>query len=178
MGLSRGSPDTSPARAERVNSPIAKRMKSTPFDDVRDAERRDEAAAADAREHLRALGVEVIPADARVKPLLAPGEVVHAFRCSTLLDRCQVAAPLDSALQGDLYVTSARIIHLGRELVAYRTEDIREVALSGDRLLLLMNDGLSVALVVDRPRLLCVEIAAARAGRRSGARASAGQPRL
>ena len=127
---------------------------------------RDEDTADAARRCYRAHGIEAVPADERIAPMLGPCERVYAVRREVRLDRRRSASAAGSALLGDLYVTSARVILVGRPTVAIDIEEIREAALSGDRLLLMMQDGTSAALDVDEPRLLRVQISAARAARR------------
>jgi hypothetical protein len=84
-----------------------------------------------------------------------------------------VRSPGCPGLAGDLYVTSARLVHVGRTVLEYDLGAIREAVVSAERLLLILCDGVGVAVDVARPRLLRVEIAAARARQA----ASAGGPR-
>jgi hypothetical protein len=136
----------------------------------------DEAAAIEARERYRDGGIEPIEPDARIAALLVPGEEVLAVRRSALLDRREPPLggrpqPGCPGLPGDLYVTSARLVHLGRRQIEFDLASVREAVASGERLLLILCDGAGITFGVDRPRLLRVEIAAARA--RQAARAGA-----
>jgi hypothetical protein len=127
----------------------------------------DEAAASEARIRYREHGVEPLEPDERIRTQLAPGEQVIAVRRFVALDRRQTSAeaPAIDSLRGDLYVTSARLVHVGPRILTFELDDIEDAALAGERVLLLLRDGLSVAIEADRPRLLRVQVAAARAAR-------------
>ncbi len=131
----------------------------------------DDAAAHAARHRYRSQGITAMEPDERISPLLAADEQLLAVRRAAGLDRRQPAGTQCGGLRGDLYVTSVRIVHVGTPPVAYGLDEIREAAVSEERLLLLMRDGACVALAVDQPRLLRVQIAAARSAARSAARA-------
>ena len=75
-------------------------------------------------------------------------------------------------LPGDLYVTTRRLVHLGRSTVAYSLDEIREADVAAGQLLLVVGDNRGVAIDVGDPRLLRVEIAAARAAARAPDRAT------
>jgi hypothetical protein len=128
----------------------------------------DEAAASEARERYRDRAIEPLEPDTALAALLLPDEQVLALRRATILDRREPPpgaghGPGWPGLAGDLYVTSARLVHLGRAVLAYDLEAIRETVVAGERLLLILADGSGITLAVGRPRLLQVEIAAARA---------------
>jgi hypothetical protein len=129
----------------------------------------DEAAALVARDRYRDGVIEPIEPDERIAVLLVPGEEVFAVRRSALLDRREpqpsAYCPGCPGLAGDLYVTSTRVVHLGRLTLEYDLDSIREAVVSAERLLLLLWVGSGLILDVDRPRLLRVDIAAARARR-------------
>jgi hypothetical protein len=129
----------------------------------------DEAAAGEARERYRRQPMAALEPDARIGPLLAPGEQVVAVRRSAVLNRRQALPGSDAptGLGGDLYVTSRRLVLVGRLTLSFALADIEEAMLSGERLLLVMRDGQGASLDVGRPRLLRVEIAAARASARA-----------
>ena len=95
--------------------------------------------------------------------MLEPDELVVTMRHATEVDRRQPEPVRCHGLGGDLYVTTRRLIHLGRGSIAYRLEDIREAMVVGDQLRLVVCDGTGVTIAVADPRLLRVEIAAARA---------------
>jgi hypothetical protein len=124
----------------------------------------DEAAADEARERYRTQPHAKLEPDARIAPLLAAGEHVVAVRRSALLDRREPAVGSDVAtgLAGDLYLTSRRLVLVGRLTLSFHLDEIEEAMLSGERLLLVMPGGQGASLDVAQPRLLRVEIAAAR----------------
>ncbi len=127
----------------------------------------DEAAAAEARARYRCDRMAPLEQDALIAPLLRPGERLLAVRRAALLDRRQpspVSAP--AGLAGDLYLTSERLVLVGRLVLSFGLDEIEDAVLSGDRLLLVMRDGAGISLAVNRPRLLRVEIATARAAAR------------
>ena len=64
-------------------------------------------------------------------------------------------------------MTSRRLILLGRMPLVIAYEEIKEVGLAGERLLFVLRDGKGVWLEAPQPRLLRVEIAAARAAART-----------
>ena len=98
--------------------------------------------------------------------MLCPDELVLAVRRSVALDRRQPDSAARHGLDGDLYVTTHRLLHLGQHRITYSLEEIREAVVVGDELLLMLEDGLGVAIAASDPRLLRVEIAAARAAAR------------
>jgi hypothetical protein len=86
-------------------------------------------------------------------------------RRAALLDRRQPQAGSDapSGLAGDLYLTSRRLVLVGRLTLSFELDEIEEAMLAGERLLLVLRDGQGASVAVAQPRLLRVEIAAARA---------------
>lgn len=93
-------------------------------------------------------------------------EVVHAIRSAAVLEDSR--APLTAG--GTLYLTSRRLVHLGTELREVDLAAIAEIAVSLERLLLVdLTDGSDLAIEVDQPRLLRVQLAAARATARGRA---------
>ncbi len=125
----------------------------------------DEVAATEARVQYRVEGMPPLAADADVAPLLRPGERIFATRSSALVGRrtSPEGAADPPAFEGDLYLTSARLVLVGEAVFEADLEDVEEAVLAGDQLLLVMRDGVGLSLNVDRPRLLRVQIAAARA---------------
>ena len=136
----------------------------------------DEAAADEARLRFRREGLPALPPDARIAPLLEPDERVVAVRHAALLERREPApgTRLTPGVAGELYVTSRRLVLIGRVTLSFELETIADAVLSGERLLLVLHDGHGVALQVAGPRLLAVEIAAARGSARSAQLAPAG----
>jgi hypothetical protein len=132
-----------------------------------DADRADEA-----RRRLHEQGIVPIEPDARIGVMLAPGELVLAVRRSASLDRRHVRREDDPGLCGDLYVTTRRLVHLGRSAVVYGLDEIREADIAANHLLLVVGDNRGVVIDVGDPCLLRVEIAAARAAARAAGRAA------
>jgi hypothetical protein len=129
----------------------------------------DEAAADEARRRYREGGVSPLEPDERISPLLYPDERPLAVRRSAALDRRQPPLSLEpaAALGGDLYLTSRRLVLLGHHVVEIDLMEIEEAALSGEVLLLALRDGTGVTLRVAQPRLLRVQVAAARSAIRT-----------
>lgn len=132
----------------------------------------DAAGADEARRRLHEQGLVPIEPDDRIGVMLAPGELVLAVRRSTSLDRRHVRRPDDPGLTGDLYVTSRRLVHLGRSAVVYPLDEIREADIAANQLLLVVGENRGVVIDVDDPCVLRVEIAAARAAARAADRSS------
>lgn len=132
----------------------------------------DEAAANLARARYRTQPITALPPDEQISPLLVPGERLLAVRRPALLERRQPmpGARGTTGLAGTLYVTSRRLVLIGRASLSFGLCAIQEVILSGDRLLVVLRDGQGLTLEVQQPRLLRVEIAAARAGHTGGER--------
>ena len=82
----------------------------------------DEAAADQARERYRTRAMPALEPDARIAPLLGPDEHVLAVRRSAMLDRRQPPPGSDApaGLAGDLYVTSRRLVLVGRLTLVVR----------------------------------------------------------
>jgi hypothetical protein len=123
----------------------------------------DERAADAERTRLASEPLPVVMDGIEGRMRLWPDEVVHAIRPSALLE--QGSAPMPSG--GTLYLTSRRLVHAGQEIREISLVDIAETAVSLERLLLLdLADGSDLAIEVDQPRLLRVQLAAARAAAR------------
>ncbi len=128
----------------------------------------DETEAGAARRQLRDGPLPRLDPDTCIAAALLPGEWVVAVRRQAVLERRQAAAPCTAGLPGALYLTSCRLLHVGRHRIAYDVADIREAIVASDtRLLLMLGDGIGLQLDVEHPRLLRVKIAAVR--RRLGA---------
>jgi hypothetical protein len=127
----------------------------------------DEAAADEARLRYRRRGVGRIDPDERIGPVLEPGEQLMAVRRSALLYRPETPeAGAASPLAVDVYVTSRRLVLMGPDTYAFDLAAVDEAVVSNESLLLVLCDGAGLVLEVNRPRLLRVEIAAARAAQR------------
>ena len=129
----------------------------------------DEAEADRAREGYRTSPILPITPDSQIAAVLDPGELLVAVRPSAVLERRgpQPDGGAPTGLAGALYVTSRRLILRGRMPLAIAYDEIEEIGLSGERLLLVLRDGKGVWLKAPQPRLLRVEIAAARAAART-----------
>ena len=125
----------------------------------------DEAAAAEARDRYRTQRMPALEPDARIAPLLAPGELLFAVRRSVMLDRypSRSGSDVPTGVGGDLYLTARRLVLLGRIALSFDLDEVEEAGLSGEHLLLVMRNGSSISLDVAEPRLLRVEIGSARA---------------
>ncbi len=121
----------------------------------------DEAAADAERQRLLHQLLPVL--DARIDPVIQvrPDEQLHAERRAALLERREGGRPSG----GTLYLTSGRLIHVGSERIEEIALDrIKDMAVSMERLLLIeLTDGSDLAVEVDQPRLLRVQVSAARA---------------
>jgi hypothetical protein len=125
----------------------------------------DRAAADEARLRLRERGIVPIEPDHRIATMLHPDEAVVTFRASVAIDRRVATREPDAGLQGDLYVTTDRVVHLGRSNLSLDLDEISEAAIVGDTLRLVLDNESAVSLAVNDPRLLRVQIAAAREAR-------------
>jgi hypothetical protein len=127
----------------------------------------DEAAATSARERYRSQPIAALDADAATAALLEADEQLYAQRSGAILNTTTGSSPLPG-YGGTLYVTDRRILHVGRVVVSIRLEQVREIALAGERLLITFDGGEGISLDLDRPRLLRVEIAAVMTAARAG----------
>ena len=127
----------------------------------------DQAAADEARLRFRRRGVERIDPDERIGPILEPDEQLVAVRRRAVMYRPETReSGAASTGVADLYVTTRRLVLAGPDVHSFDLASIDEAVVSNERLLLVLCDGAGLVLEVDRPRLLRVEIAAARAARR------------
>jgi hypothetical protein len=128
----------------------------------------DESSADAARARFRAEGVVAVTPDARIQHLLEPDEVLVAVRHAVVADSRAAAdgAGVPPGVSGDLYLTSDRLIFAGGVFVAYPLGDVLEAVVAGEDVLLVMRDGVGLRVAVEEPRLLRVQISAARATRR------------
>jgi len=156
---------------DQMEAPGADRPRSTEVEPVGVAglptAATDEEAASAARARFKSFGVEPVDADDRVRGLLDPAEQVLAVRHSVALDRRlgSSRASAINSIRGDLYVTTARLVLVGEQLLTFELDQIEDTALAGELVLLILGAGVGIVLDADRPRLLRVQIAAARAAR-------------
>jgi hypothetical protein len=129
----------------------------------------DEAAADEARRVYQADGLPAMAADGTVAAILRPGETLHAVHASALLETAGLGAGDALPRGGTLYITSRRLLHSGVELTERPLAEVDEMAVALERLLLIrLRDGSDLAIEVDRPRLLRVQLSAAIAALRAG----------
>ena len=122
----------------------------------------DERAARDARARYRDGGLPILEPDDHVAAALRAGESVVEMRQAVTVGR--LAADADpETFAGRLYLTTARLILLGKAALNIELSEIEELALAGDRLLVRLNDGTGLDIDAGGPRLLRVQVAAARA---------------
>src|SRR5438105_2455874 len=157
-------------------APAAGTRSPTDSTSVRDAQRiaeriaRDETLADEARERYRTDGLPELEPSALLG-LLNPGERLHAVHRMAMLEigwRGTTGTDPNLPHGGTLYVTSQRLVHRGTEDGTWNFADIDEMAVALERLLLVrMRDGSDLAIEVDQPRLLRVQLAAALAASRN-----------
>jgi hypothetical protein len=106
--------------------------------------------------------------DEAIAPLLCPGERLLAVHRNVVLEPSEPLAgsTVDSCRAGDLYLTSRRLRVQSHPVLCVELEWIEEIVRAGNQLLLTLSDGSGVCIVVPGPRLLRVEISAARASAR------------
>jgi hypothetical protein len=124
----------------------------------------DEEAAALARDRYRTSGLAPLSTDERLASLLHPGERVFALHEHVTAGRraLRAGSAEPATATGTLLLTSLRILVAGDAIVEVGLEDIEEAVISGDQLLLVLRYGQGLALSLERPRLLRVQVAAAR----------------
>ena len=130
----------------------------------------DEAAADEARQAYQAGGLPAIEPDAGAGAILQPGETLHAIRASALLEEAGLTDGAGQPRGGTLYLTSKRLVHVATESTQLPLPEIEEMAVALERLVLIRRrNGADIALEVDQPRLLRVQLAAAIAAQRGQA---------
>jgi hypothetical protein len=123
----------------------------------------DEAAADAERARLSTEPLPHLADGIEPRVRLRPDETVHAIRQAALLEDSRTATPTG----GTLYLTSRRLVHMGSDVREVNLRSIAETAVALERLLLVdLADGTDLAIEVDQPRLLRVQLAAARAAAR------------
>lgn len=109
--------------------------------------------------------IELEP-DPAIAAQLGDGELLLAVRRRAVLERCGRPGGDAAELAGDLYLTSRRLVFLGRVVHSFDLADLVEVILYGSGLLVLTRGGEGVRLEVDQPGLMRGQIAAARSASR------------
>lgn len=148
----------------------------------------DEADAVQARERYRSDGLPMIEPDPEIGARLRPNEELIEMRPGAMVGRAllvgvggaagedgvgtasSAAQPAVESLSGRLYLTTARLVLLVRSSadgpvdseLSVALGDIEELAIVGERLLVSLADGTGLTIDAGRPRLLRVQIAAAR----------------
>lgn len=128
----------------------------------------DETAADEARQAYQAGGLPVIEPEVSAEAILQPDEILHAVHASALLEEASLFDDAGLPRGGTLYLTSERLIHAAAESTELPLAEIDEMAVALERLLLIRRrDGTDLAVEVDQPRLLRVQLAAAIAAARA-----------
>ena len=136
-------------------------------EDARGDAASDQAAADAARLRYRRRGVGPIDPDERIGPILQAGEQLVAVRRAAVVYRPEATeSGAASPVVADVYVTTRRLVLVGPGIQSFDLATVDEATVSRERLLLVLGDGVGLVLEVGWPRLLRVEIAAARAARR------------
>jgi hypothetical protein len=122
----------------------------------------DEAAADAARQDYQTNGLPVMEPDDAAAAILEPGEILHAVHGSALLEDTGWTDGPAHPRGGTLFLTSERLIHTGVEPSELSLAGIDEMGIALERLLLIrLRDGSDLAIEVDQPRVLRVQLAAA-----------------
>lgn len=130
----------------------------------------DEAAADAAREQYAANGMPAIEIMTGFARVAGSGEPLHAVRYNAVLERAPTDGDEAVLRGGTVYLTSSRLLHVGTETTDVSLGDIEEMVVALERLVLIrLRDGSDLAVEVDQPRLLRVQIAAAVAAARAAA---------
>jgi hypothetical protein len=139
---------------------------------IRDAEeiplraREDEGEAVEARIRYRIDGLPSLDVDGPVAERLRPGESVVDVRSSAVVSRHPRRDGIEQ-FPGRFYLTTKRLMVAGLAPFDVELGEIDELALAGERLLITMRDGTGLSIDASRPRLLRVQIAAAREAART-----------
>lgn len=130
----------------------------------------DEAAADIARVQFAANGIPAIPPGTAFARVARAGEALHAVCRHAILERAPLEGNEPVVNGGTLYLTSRRLLHVGVETTELPLSEIEEMVVALERLVLIrLRDGSDLAVEVDQPRLLRVQIAAALAAERASA---------
>jgi hypothetical protein len=122
----------------------------------------DEAAADAARDLFTANGLPAIEPVSGFARLAGSGELLHSVRYNAILERAPTDEIAPELRGGTLYLTSRRLLHTGETTTDVALGEIDEMVVVLERLVLIrLRDGSDLAVEVDQPRLLRVQIAAA-----------------
>ena len=126
----------------------------------------DEAEAEAARLRFQVEGLPRAKADESVAGWLLASEDVIDVRRAVVVTRHSSTGG-STSLPGALYLTTRRLLLLGRELLSNELTEIEELVVAGERLFLTLSDGVGLSIDASGPRLLRVQIAAAVASARA-----------
>ena len=161
-----GAPQSEPALASHAENAAPGTRDEAALRDARAVTARvsaDEAAADAERARLVGQSLPTLDGDTDLSMQLHQDELLHAIRRAAMLDDGHSKPPAG----GTLYLTSRRLLHAGSALREVDLADITDAGVALERLLLLdLADGSDLAIEVDQPRLLRVQLAAARAAAR------------
>lgn len=131
----------------------------------------DEMQANEARQRYQSDGLPQLDADGRLAPMRRDDETLHAIHPGAMLEHGSSGNNGAHLIGGTLYLTSQRLVHLAEETTEVPLGDVEEMAIALERLLLIRLRGeLDLAIDVAHPRLLRVQIAAAKAAARGTGR--------
>jgi hypothetical protein len=131
----------------------------------------DETRADEARLRYQAEGLPQLEVDDRLAPMRREDESLHAIHPGAMLEHRSSGDSGAHLVGGTLYVTSQRLVHVAEEPTEVALGDVEEMAIALERLLLIRLRGeLDLAIDVAHPRLLRVQIAAAKAAARGTGR--------
>jgi hypothetical protein len=134
-----------------------------------DSDADDETLAAAARTRFRTDGMVGIEPDRQMRSALGPDEQLLAVRQAAGVER--LIDGVRSMLSGPLAITNSRLLVIdGQPVTLASFDELDDVTLVTDRLLVMLTSGVGLTIDAVNPRLLRVELAAARA------RWSDGQP--
>lgn len=135
-----------------------------PADVTTDAEVEDDLLATSARARYRSEGIVGIEPDERMRSVLGRDEQLVAVRQSASVER--LSEGRGSSTSGLLAITTERLFILDAEPVTLASlEELDDVTVVTDRLLVMLRNGAGFTITTSQPRLLRVELAAARASR-------------
>lgn len=120
----------------------------------------DEQAAVRARKSLRDGALPRLPPEPEIAALLDPGESVVEVRSAVIVERHVHDQPVETA-SGRLYLTTRRLVLVGRRTMSVPLAEIEELSLAAERLLVTLRDGTGLSYDAGSPRLLRVLVAAA-----------------
>lgn len=146
----------------------------------------DRAAADLARVRYHRASMATLEPDEAMAPFLCPRERLLAVRRNVVLELSEPLAgstvdtgsTVDRCRAGDLCLTSRRLLVLSHPVLCVELEWIEEIVMAGNQLLLTLGDRSGVRLEVTGPRLLRVEISAARAAARRAQGSEPGNGRV